>query len=194
MLSAHLSPALGFISGVGVGDANNIRCIEGERRALLEFKKGLVDDYGRLSSWQSGDGNKNCCNWEGVRCSNLTGHVLELHLSAYTGDGSGMKPFGGTQIQGFNASYFIGNRALCGPPLTQKIWICSWVLGSLRFFGVKAFLETCLFLVIGQHEGLALCNNNSEHCKIAEDDSEAGMTTLSVEISKVLLLVVLTSK
>ncbi|KAK7850037.1 receptor-like protein EIX2 [Quercus suber] len=95
MLSAHLSPALGFISGVGVGDANNIRCIEGERRALLEFKKGLVDDYGRLSSWQSGDGNKNCCNWEGVRCSNLTGHVLELHLSAYTGDGSGMKPFGG---------------------------------------------------------------------------------------------------
>ncbi|XP_050254133.1 receptor-like protein EIX2 [Quercus robur] len=82
MLSAHLSPALGFISGVGVGDANNIRCIEGERQALLQFKKGLVDDYGRLSSWQSGDENKNCCNWEGVRCSNLTGHVLELHLSA----------------------------------------------------------------------------------------------------------------
>ncbi|KAM4068884.1 hypothetical protein ACB094_12G046000 [Castanea mollissima] len=95
MLSAHLSPALGFISGVGVGDANNIRCIEGERQALLEFKKGLVDDYGRLSSWQSRDENKNCCNWEGVRCSNLTGHVLELHLSALSNDGSGKKPFGG---------------------------------------------------------------------------------------------------
>ncbi|XP_023917379.2 receptor-like protein EIX2 isoform X1 [Quercus suber] len=26
----------------------------------------------------------------------------------------------GTQLQGFDASYFIGNRALCGPPLTQK--------------------------------------------------------------------------
>ncbi|KAM4076234.1 hypothetical protein ACJW30_12G047200 [Castanea mollissima] len=95
MLSAHLSPALGFISGVGVGDANNIRCIEGERQALLEFKKGLVDDYGRLSSWQSRDENKNCCNWEGVRCSNLTGHVLELQLSAFPNDGSGYKPFGG---------------------------------------------------------------------------------------------------
>ncbi|XP_030933555.1 receptor-like protein EIX2 [Quercus lobata] len=122
MLSAHLSPALGFISGVGVGDANNIRCIEGERQALLEFKKGLVDDHGRLSSWQSSDENKNCCNWEGVRCSNLTGHVLELHLS---NDGRENKPFGGnipsgTQIRGFNASYFIGNGALCGPPLTQK--------------------------------------------------------------------------
>uniref|UniRef100_A0A7N2MIF8 Uncharacterized protein n=1 Tax=Quercus lobata TaxID=97700 RepID=A0A7N2MIF8_QUELO len=92
MLSAHLSPALGFISGVGVGDANNIRCIEGERQALLEFKKGLVDDHGRLSSWQSSDENKNCCNWEGVRCSNLTGHVLELHLS---NDGRENKPFGG---------------------------------------------------------------------------------------------------
>ncbi|KAK4571393.1 hypothetical protein RGQ29_029991 [Quercus rubra] len=96
LLSAHLSPALGFISGVGVGDANNIRCIEGERQALLEFKKGLVDDYGRLSSWQSGDENKNCCNWEGVRCSNLTGHVLELHLSAYPNDGVGrIKSFRG---------------------------------------------------------------------------------------------------
>ncbi|KAK7831149.1 receptor-like protein eix2, partial [Quercus suber] len=93
MLSAHMSPALGFISGVGVGDANNIRCIEGERQALLEFKKGLVDDYGRLSSWQSGDENKNCCNWEGVRCSNLTGHVLELHLS-----NDGIKPFGGPRF------------------------------------------------------------------------------------------------
>ena len=26
----------------------------------------------------------------------------------------------GTQLQGFNASYFIGNRAFCGTPLTQK--------------------------------------------------------------------------
>ncbi|KAK4571391.1 hypothetical protein RGQ29_029989 [Quercus rubra] len=42
----RLRPALGFISGVGVGDANNINCLEGERQALLEFKKCLVDDYG----------------------------------------------------------------------------------------------------------------------------------------------------
>ena len=75
----HLRPALGFISGVGVGDANNIRCPERERQALLKFKKALVDDYGRLSSWRSKD--KNCCNWKGVHCSNQTGHVFELHLS-----------------------------------------------------------------------------------------------------------------
>ena len=49
-LLVHLRPALGFISGVGVGDANNISCLEWERQALLEFRKGLVDDYGLLSS------------------------------------------------------------------------------------------------------------------------------------------------
>ncbi|XP_023877014.1 receptor-like protein EIX2 [Quercus suber] len=82
MLLVHLSPFLGFISGAGVGDANNIRCLERERLALLEFKKGLVDDNGMLSSWGSEDENKNCCNWEGVNCRQ-TNHVLELHLGAY---------------------------------------------------------------------------------------------------------------
>ena len=39
LLLLHLNPALGFISGVG--DAN-VRCIERERQALLEFKKALL--------------------------------------------------------------------------------------------------------------------------------------------------------
>ncbi|XP_030936549.1 receptor-like protein EIX1 [Quercus lobata] len=80
MLLVHLSLVLGFISGARVGDANNIRCLEGERQALLEFKKVLVDDYGKLSSWRSEDEHKNCCNWEGVHCDNQTGHVLELEV------------------------------------------------------------------------------------------------------------------
>ena len=79
LVLVHLRPALGFISRVGVGDANNIRCPERERQALLKLKKSLVDDYGQLSSWRRKD--KNCCNWKGVHCSNQTGHVLELHLS-----------------------------------------------------------------------------------------------------------------
>ena len=60
---------------------------------------------------------------------------------------------------------------LCG----NMMWICYRVLGSLQFFVVKAFLETCLFLIIGQHKGLALCNNDSEHDKIVEEVSEAWM-------------------
>ena len=44
-LLLHMKPALGFISGVGNG---NMWCIERERQALLELKKGLIDDNNRL--------------------------------------------------------------------------------------------------------------------------------------------------
>ncbi|RZB61527.1 Receptor-like protein EIX2 isoform B [Glycine soja] len=51
-------------------------CIEREREALLQFKAALVDDYGMLSSWTTSD----CCQWQGIRCTNLTAHVLMLDL------------------------------------------------------------------------------------------------------------------
>ncbi|KAL4593914.1 hypothetical protein ACB092_M006800 [Castanea dentata] len=79
-LFLHLKPALGFTSGVGNG---SVLCIEKERQALLEFKKGFVEGHkGRLSSWGSED-EKNCCNWDGVYCNSQTGHVIELHLYSY---------------------------------------------------------------------------------------------------------------
>nr|GMC88334.1 receptor-like protein 12 isoform X1 [Ipomoea batatas] len=56
-----------------------IRCIERERLALLDFKQGLVDYYGLLSSWGSDD---ECCNWWGVHCNNSTDHVTVLDLHA----------------------------------------------------------------------------------------------------------------
>ncbi|XP_075647243.1 receptor-like protein EIX2 isoform X1 [Castanea sativa] len=76
----HLRLALGGFIPAGVGDANNISCPEGERQALLEFKKGISDPYGRLSSWGSEEEKKNCCNWQGIHCSNQTGHVLQLYF------------------------------------------------------------------------------------------------------------------
>ncbi|XP_054786250.1 receptor-like protein EIX2 isoform X2 [Prosopis cineraria] len=58
-----------------------VRCPEKERQALLHFKDGLVDNNGRLSSWGSEEENRDCCQWDGVHCSNRTGHVeiLDLH-------------------------------------------------------------------------------------------------------------------
>ena len=76
-LLLHLKPALGFTSGVG---DDNVKCIEKERQALLEFKKGFVEGYqGKLSSWGNED-EKNCCHWKGVSCNNQTGHEIELKL------------------------------------------------------------------------------------------------------------------
>ncbi|XP_027357227.1 receptor-like protein EIX2 [Abrus precatorius] len=53
-----------------------IRCIQREREALLQFKSRLVDHSNMLSSWTTPD----CCQWKGIRCSNLTAHVLMLDL------------------------------------------------------------------------------------------------------------------
>jgi len=53
-----------------------IRCIPEEREALLQFRAAIVDEYGMLSSWTT----PHCCQWEGIRCTNLTDHIIGLHL------------------------------------------------------------------------------------------------------------------
>ncbi|XBI14900.1 hypothetical protein VPH35_057414 [Triticum aestivum] len=52
-------------------------CVAHERAALLSFKGSLSDPVKQLSSWHGED----CCTWEGVGCSNRTGHVVNLNLS-----------------------------------------------------------------------------------------------------------------
>ncbi|XP_034206337.1 receptor-like protein EIX2 isoform X2 [Prunus dulcis] len=56
------------------------RCIERERKALLAFKRGLVDKADLLSSWGSEAQKQDCCRWVGVSCSNQTGHVIQVDL------------------------------------------------------------------------------------------------------------------
>ncbi|PQP96033.1 putative LRR receptor-like serine/threonine-protein kinase [Prunus yedoensis var. nudiflora] len=57
-----------------------IGCSEREMQALLAFKQGLVDDDNSLLSWGREVQNKDCCQWDGVYCSNHTGHVVKLDL------------------------------------------------------------------------------------------------------------------
>ncbi|RVW94535.1 Receptor-like protein 12 [Vitis vinifera] len=80
LLLLCVKPGLG--SSIGEGDAE-IGCIGRERQALLKFKQGIVDDFGILSSWGNEEDKTDCCRWEGVQCSNLTGHVVMLDLGAY---------------------------------------------------------------------------------------------------------------
>ncbi|TVU34443.1 hypothetical protein EJB05_16275, partial [Eragrostis curvula] len=62
---------------VAPSNRSRCHCIPRERDALLSFRAGLTDpgDY-YLSSWQGED----CCQWNGVHCSDRTGHVLKLEL------------------------------------------------------------------------------------------------------------------
>nr|KYP39400.1 putative LRR receptor-like serine/threonine-protein kinase At3g47570 family [Cajanus cajan] len=60
-----------------------IKCIESERQALLNFKQSLFDDYGILSTWSEYDND--CCKWRGIQCHNETGHILLLDLQELIG-------------------------------------------------------------------------------------------------------------
>ncbi|XP_062198226.1 receptor-like protein EIX2 [Phragmites australis] len=78
LLVVIVAAASSSFTGVHAGAA----CAPKERDALLAFKQGITSDPGGLlASWQPED-EHDCCQWEGVQCSNLTGHVLELHLSS----------------------------------------------------------------------------------------------------------------
>ena len=44
--------------------------------SFISFKKGLIDLSGRLSSCVGED----CCQWRGIDCNNISGHVTKLDL------------------------------------------------------------------------------------------------------------------
>ncbi|XP_074318005.1 receptor-like protein EIX2 [Silene latifolia] len=55
-----------------------IQCVESERDALLEFKRGiLVDRCGLLDSWGV---TQDCCQWHGIQCHNHSAQVISLRL------------------------------------------------------------------------------------------------------------------
>lgn len=72
--------------------SKNVMCTDKEKKALIGFKDGLVDDSGVLSSWES---QKDCCKWKGVTCDNQTGHVAALDLHYVSDFYSSQQPLAG---------------------------------------------------------------------------------------------------
>ncbi|CAI8611177.1 unnamed protein product [Vicia faba] len=54
-----------------------IECLASDQEALLDFKNGLQYSHNRLSSWR----NTNYCQWQGIRCDNVTGNNENLKAS-----------------------------------------------------------------------------------------------------------------
>ncbi|XP_065624714.1 uncharacterized protein LOC111990182 isoform X2 [Quercus suber] len=71
---------------------SELRCIESERHALLNFKQHLTDPSNRLASWAAAS-DVDCCHWVGVVCNNSTGHVLQLHLRTFPPEMTGYDDF-----------------------------------------------------------------------------------------------------
>jgi len=82
---------------VDPGPDSAVTCIPHERDALLAFKQGITGDpAGILALWQQqqpdgghgddGEHTQDCCRWRGVRCSDRTGHVIELRLGNANND------------------------------------------------------------------------------------------------------------
>ncbi|XP_014491857.2 LRR receptor-like serine/threonine-protein kinase GSO1 [Vigna radiata var. radiata] len=57
------------------------RCNQQDMNALLNFKQGVTDLSGVLSSWTT---QLDCCHWKGVICSNITSRVIGISLPCST--------------------------------------------------------------------------------------------------------------
>ncbi|KAH0649940.1 hypothetical protein KY284_029852 [Solanum tuberosum] len=74
--------------GLTSREVNKTLCLENERAALLEFKRGLNDDFDfvdHFSTWGDGEEKQECCKWKGIECDRRTGHVtvLDLHNEVF---------------------------------------------------------------------------------------------------------------
>ncbi|MED6144176.1 hypothetical protein PIB30_013062 [Stylosanthes scabra] len=60
---------------------SKVLCNHKDMTTLLDFKQGIIDPSGSLSSWLA---KQDCCQWKGVQCNNITGRVIELNLPCHT--------------------------------------------------------------------------------------------------------------
>ncbi|RZB61469.1 receptor-like protein EIX1 [Glycine soja] len=83
LLVCFLHTEISILGLNSTSEISRVKCIESERQALLNFKRGLVNDSGMLSTWRDDENNRGCCKWKGLQCNNETGHVSKLDLHGH---------------------------------------------------------------------------------------------------------------
>nr|AMM42923.1 LRR-RLK [Vernicia montana] len=105
-------------------------CIEIERKALVQFKQGLQDPSGRLSSWFGED----CCQWNGVSCSTQTGNVIRLDLRNTYNLTYPEYIMSGSEVEAYNRSCLSGE---INPSLLQLKYLQHLDLSINNFQGIQ---------------------------------------------------------
>ncbi|KAL6890301.1 hypothetical protein ACP4OV_009064 [Aristida adscensionis] len=149
--STFLTPTGLQLRPAGVAAAG-ASCIPEEQDALLAFKDGIRSDpMGLLDSWQK-DGRGDCCLWRGVRCSNRTGHVLELRLGnmqVNPGDPLADDKLRNTALR--HMPEFLGSLAnlrylnLSGIPFSGKVPPHLGNLSKLQYLDIKGFQSELMY-------------------------------------------------
>ncbi|XP_049379052.1 receptor-like protein 14 [Solanum stenotomum] len=118
-------------------------CLNEEKTALLQLKANINystrDDY--LSSWEANE-TSDCCQWEGIVCSNITRRVVELSIIAKKiSQEEQLRTLNGTNTDDilnnwlFNASLFIpfkNLKALNIPGHSLAGWVKNEGFEKLR--------------------------------------------------------------
>lgn len=108
----HLQWIAVMISIMSLSEA----CHPADWKGLTSFKSGIfLDTSGRLAKWVG----RNCCDWEGVSCHNITGRVKEINLPGFISTGdlpfqSEMRGFLSPSITLLNAVEIIDLGGLLG--------------------------------------------------------------------------------
>ncbi|KAG5629270.1 hypothetical protein H5410_000987 [Solanum commersonii] len=170
-------------------------CRDNEQRALETLKKEIHDPSDILSSWIVG---KDCCEWEGVVCNNLTRHVIELSiysplfpmwlrtqkkiLNVDISDGGiqGEVPLGfGNCLLKFDYSIFLTTNLLVRFQSSRDneqsgYWILMY-LASNNFSGPLPLISTNV-------RELDLSNNSFQSYLNLSDNNLLGMIPLSTQL------------
>ncbi|XP_071702705.1 receptor-like protein EIX2 [Rutidosis leptorrhynchoides] len=83
LVSIFICSSINLVSAIPRRNYAETRCAEQDRIALLQFKKGVTDDYALLNSWRDSNASRDCCQWRGVSCRNGTGEVIKLVLPGF---------------------------------------------------------------------------------------------------------------
>ncbi|KAM6579327.1 hypothetical protein CsatA_003101 [Cannabis sativa] len=132
-----------------------MRCLPYTSFALLQLKQEIVfgSTFGdsntyKMKSWMEG---KDCCEWDGVTCSTITGHLIGLDLSFSSLQGplsSNSSLFSLRQLQRLNLAYNDFSPSKIPSSFAQLSRLTHLNLSNSVFSGQMPYEITLLFNMI----------------------------------------------